>query len=60
VKLAARKFLADENIHADVIRALREEGRDIVSVSEMGWFGKSDAVLLELAMEQKRIVLTSR
>jgi predicted nuclease of predicted toxin-antitoxin system len=58
VKLADRKFLADENIHGEVVRALRETGTDIISVGELGWFGKTDAVVLDLAMEQQRVVLT--
>ena len=51
-------LLADENIHPDVIRFLREAGVDVESISEQGKFGLSDTVVLEQANQTRRVVIT--
>lgn len=51
-------FLADENIHPDVITYLRELGLDVLSVSELGLNGQSDATILSTAHDLERVVLT--
>ncbi len=52
-------LLADENIHPDVVRFLREQhGADICSVSEEGLAGQDDTTLLRCACQENRVVLT--
>ena len=58
MKLQECKFLADENIHPEVVDTIRVLGWDVVSVREVGWTGKEDRVVLFLANEQGRVVLT--
>jgi predicted nuclease of predicted toxin-antitoxin system len=58
VKLADCQFLADENIHGEVVAALRAEGRNVVSVGEAALVGQDDASVPRLATEQNRVVLT--
>jgi predicted nuclease of predicted toxin-antitoxin system len=58
VKLREYPLLVDENIHPDVVVALRAAGRDVVSVRESQLIGSDDRTLLRLAKAQGRIVLT--
>ncbi len=51
-------LLADENVHPEVVAFLREEGCDILSVSEQKRFGLPDIEALRLARKSKRVVLT--
>lgn len=51
------KLLADENIPARMIDALRAEGFDVLSIQETTP-GISDANVLRLAVDQARILLT--
>jgi predicted nuclease of predicted toxin-antitoxin system len=51
-------FLADENIHPDVIAYLRLDGLDVTSISEQERFGLSDTNVLRQAFRAGRIVLT--
>jgi predicted nuclease of predicted toxin-antitoxin system len=51
-------LLADENIHPEVISYLRESGYDIASVSERGLSGQSDDAILNIAFQDRRIILT--
>ena len=51
-------FLADENIHPDIVAYLRQDGLDITSISEQGHFGLSDTNVLRQAFRAGRIVLT--
>ncbi len=39
-------LLADENIHPDVVRFLREQRADIFSVTEEGLSGQDDLTIL--------------
>ncbi len=55
---AGLKFLADENIHAQVVAFLRAEGHDVDYVREMNLAGSGDDRLLTLSVLEKRVVLT--
>ncbi len=54
------RFLADEDVRADIIQGLRsrEPAVDILDVKSAGLRGSKDPVLLELAAEQDRILIT--
>jgi hypothetical protein len=54
------RFLADEDIDAGIIQGLRsrEPAIDILDVKIAGLRGAKDPVLLELAAEQSRILIT--
>jgi predicted nuclease of predicted toxin-antitoxin system len=58
VSLLARPLLADENVDARVVDALRERGHDIVSVRERQLHGITDAEVLAMATAEGRVVLT--
>jgi predicted nuclease of predicted toxin-antitoxin system len=51
------RFLADENCDEAVIRALRADGHDVALVRER-IPGAEDVVVTELAVKERRIVLT--
>lgn len=51
-------LLADENIDRSVVDALREEGKDILTVSEIGLLGATDTPIIRWAYEHGRVVLT--
>jgi len=51
------RFLANENIPAAVVIALREGGHDVVSVKE-SMRGADDRVVLARAQTEQRVVLT--
>jgi predicted nuclease of predicted toxin-antitoxin system len=51
------RILADENFPKPVIDVLRAEGHDVLW-ARTGYSGCKDAVLLELAESQARVVLT--
>lgn len=54
------RFLADEDLDADIIRGLRsrEPAIDILDVKTAGLRGTRDAGLLELAAQQDRVLIT--
>jgi hypothetical protein len=54
------RFLADEDLDSDIINGLRsrEPAIDILDVKKVGLRGKADAVLLDLAAQQDRILVT--
>ncbi len=54
------RFLADEDLDSDIIDGLRsrEPAIDILDVKKAGLRGKADAVLLDLAAQQDRILIT--
>jgi predicted nuclease of predicted toxin-antitoxin system len=58
VKLFDRKLLADENIHPDVVRFLRQQGCDVRDIHELGLAGQGDDAVLAAAYHDRRIVLT--
>lgn len=51
-------FLADENIHAEVVDFLRDQGFSIAGVESLGLRGASDLDVLRLAHAQTRVVIT--
>jgi predicted nuclease of predicted toxin-antitoxin system len=51
------RILANENFPLSSVRLLREAGHDVISVTET-CPGEKDASVLELASEQKRILIT--
>lgn len=54
------RFLADEDLDADIVAGLRsrEPAIDIVDVKTAGLRGTKDPALLEIAVEQERVVVT--
>jgi hypothetical protein len=54
------RFLADEDLDADIIEGLRsrEPSVDILDVKSTGLRGAKDPALLELAAQQDRILIT--
>lgn len=54
------RFLADEDLNSDIINGLRlrEPAIDILDVKSAGLRGTTDADLLDLAVQQDRIVIT--
>ncbi len=51
-------LLLDQNIHRDVAQALREQGRDVVTVEDLGMAEAADRAILATALEQRRVVVT--
>ncbi len=51
-------LLADENINSDIVRYLRDSGKDVRDVLEIGLNGKSDLEILRHAHAEGRAVLT--
>jgi predicted nuclease of predicted toxin-antitoxin system len=58
LRLRHQAFITDENVHPDVVGALRRNGCDVLDVKESGFVGASDLVILRIAREENRIVLT--
>jgi predicted nuclease of predicted toxin-antitoxin system len=58
MKLKELKLLTDENIDPEFLHYLRIQGFDVFDVKENGLSGSMDDVLLALAFEQNRIVVT--
>jgi predicted nuclease of predicted toxin-antitoxin system len=52
------RLLADQNIHADVVRHLSALGFDVLHVSAAGLSGASDDDVLKHAYRENRVVLT--
>ncbi|MDZ4847280.1 MAG: DUF5615 family PIN-like protein [Chitinophagales bacterium] len=52
------KFVADESLDFTIVIALRNAGHDVYSIKEKSPF-MNDDVILKLAKDQKRILLTS-
>ena len=54
------RFLADEDLDADIVAGLRsrERSMDIVDVKSAGLRGTKDPILLDLAAAQERILVT--
>lgn len=52
------KILADENVHADIIKGLRMAGYDVLFVPEIGLAGNTDQKILEYS-EQHNLILLS-
>lgn len=51
------RFLADENVHADLVVWMREQGHDVSYVAELH-AGANDETVLRVATAERRIVVT--
>jgi predicted nuclease of predicted toxin-antitoxin system len=58
MKLRDYSFLTDENIDAEVVEYLRQEGIDVLDIKEQHWFGMSDSDILQKSYEQNRVVVS--
>ena len=58
MNLFTYSFLADENIHPDVVEELRQQGINISSAVEEGLIGKPDNAVLQFAHQSGLVVLT--
>lgn len=52
------KFLADQDVYAATTLLLQSLGHDVVPVGQIGMSQAEDAELLNLAQEQRRILVT--
>src|SRR3989344_1273193 len=52
------KFLTDENIATSVVHALRNAEFDVKDIKEERLQGTSDEEILDLALREKRIIIT--
>ncbi len=53
------KFLIDENFKGAIVRGLLQQSRlDCIRVQDVGLLGASDAIILEWAAKEGRILLT--
>ena len=58
MKLSQLAFLADENIHPDVVEYLRKSGLDVATAQDEGLSGLNDIELMRCAFRANRVVLT--
>lgn len=58
MKLQACKLLTDENIDSAVVRHLRSVGFDVKDVREAGLSGTSDRELLQICVDERRVIVT--
>lgn len=52
------KILADENVHADIIRELRKRGYQVLFVPEISLAGSNDQKILEFSERHNLILLS--
>ncbi len=52
------RFLADENMHGGIVQWLRRQGHDVLWATET-LRGSDDDVLLRIAQQQERLLLTA-
>lgn len=52
------KFLTDENVASFVVKNLRLNGFDVKDIKEERLHGSSDKILLNIAQEENRIIIT--
>ena len=57
VRPLALPLLADENVHPEVVASLRAQGRDVVTIVELGLIGAADVLVLRRAYADGRVVL---
>lgn len=58
MKLSDFLFFTDENIDPALVIFLREQGLDVFDTKENNLFASSDAVLLDMATKNNRVVIT--
>ena len=56
--MIALRLLLDQMIDGDVAADLRAEGHDVCTVGELGMARADDAKILEVAIQQRRILVT--
>jgi predicted nuclease of predicted toxin-antitoxin system len=52
------KFLLDQDVYACTMLFLREQGHDVVTLAQTGQSRADDEVVLEMAREQGRLLIT--
>ncbi len=52
------QLLADENVHSDIIRKLRNSNFEVLSVQDIGLAGHKDSELLEYSEQHGLVVLS--
>jgi predicted nuclease of predicted toxin-antitoxin system len=52
------KFLVDENVATSVAPLLRSRGHDVKIVQQAGLTGAEDDVLIQLALDEERVIVT--
>ena len=58
MRLTQFAFLADENIHPEVVGFLQQRGLDVLTATEAGLAGAADTEILRVAFATHRVVLT--
>jgi predicted nuclease of predicted toxin-antitoxin system len=53
------RLLLDEHYSDQIARQLRARGHDVVAMSERSWRGEDDEALLEIAVRERRALLTN-
>lgn len=56
--MSSERFKVDENLPAEVVSILREQGFDVHSVYDEGLAGTDDATLFGVATQEGRVLLT--
>lgn len=52
------RILSDENVHADIVSGLRQEGFDLVTAVDLGLAGRKDIEILDYAENHNLLLLT--
>jgi predicted nuclease of predicted toxin-antitoxin system len=52
------RLLLDENVSPSLVRALREDGNDVIHVRDRGWSGDPDYLIWRRAVADSRTVVT--
>ena len=52
------RILSDENVHADIVSGLRQEGFDLVTAVESGLAGRKDIEVLDYAEKYDLLLVT--
>jgi predicted nuclease of predicted toxin-antitoxin system len=52
------RVLSDENVHADIVSGLRQEGFDLVTAVESGFAGRKDIEILDYAEKNDLLLLS--
>ncbi len=52
------RVLSDENVHADIVSGLRQEGFDLVTAVDLGLAGRKDIEILDYAEKNDLLLLS--
>ena len=52
------RVLSDENVHADIVSGLRQEGFDLVTAVDLGLTGRKDIEILDYAEKNDLLLLS--